>query len=285
MIRSHQDLLFKPGLLWKNLALHLRAGRTQRRHLFIVGAPRSGTTLLQNILLQHDDVTGPSQETAFFLRRRLDNLQLTGVSAAAWRQSVAESRSKAELFDSLAQIYINKAGRGTFLEKTADHALKLDRILTSFPNSKVIFVIRDGRDCLVSARRFVGIESGTLDRYPMIWRDCMRSLIRHADNENLLPVRYETFCTNSDAVLEKILDHAELAPQAGLLDPASYSRTDTSANVNFARLRQSVTSDTVGVHREECYAQAVAWFESVAWRELSRFGYPLASSTTADRAG
>jgi len=138
-------------------------------HFFIVGYPRSGTTLLSSILNGHPTVA-VAPETHFFRKfwrpalRRTDDLRgfvQAFVDAPRVRDlslSADELMMFSEDFENehervlLAGLdqYAAKRGKTICGEKTPAHALHLQKILSTYPNVRAIGLIRDARDCVLS---------------------------------------------------------------------------------------------------------------------------------------
>jgi hypothetical protein len=150
---------------------------------FVVGCPRSGTTIVQAMLARHPQVfTLP--ETAFFpsllgglhyrlgdedpkprrlrLARRLGLTRRYGrrifvelqhallgmgqpIARAPWFQ-----RHCVEQFIAMLDGLAAQAGRSTWIEKTPHHLLYLPEIESYLPDARIIHVIRPGIDVLAS---------------------------------------------------------------------------------------------------------------------------------------
>jgi hypothetical protein len=65
---------------------------------------------------------------------------------------IRHSRSVVGLFDRIARHVKEREGAPIFLEKTPSHALRLEYILNHFPESFVVFCVRDPRDGFRSSR-------------------------------------------------------------------------------------------------------------------------------------
>lgn len=123
----------------------------------IVGAPRSGTTRLQRILLCDPRCAG-GQESHFFatfggaLRefdRKWRSSRPHGL-AAYWRREelVAELRG---LWTRMASpILAARPDAARFIEKTPDHALWLDVVREVLPEARVVHLVRDSRGVVAS---------------------------------------------------------------------------------------------------------------------------------------
>ncbi len=150
--------------------------------IFLVGAARSGTTLLQYMLRSHPDIYFPTAESHFiipFYRRReeygdlsnRDNMisLLSDIYRARKRffdedmnnvefdagemadlllheQRTTFPQVVAGLYEANARVE-NKRSWG---DKTPYYILHLPTILEIFPNARIIHLIRDGRDCSIS---------------------------------------------------------------------------------------------------------------------------------------
>jgi tetratricopeptide (TPR) repeat protein len=124
---------------------------TPRAHVFLVGFPRSGTTLLEQVLEQHPDVVTLAEKECFegaaaLIADRdrfeafceMPDEQLDSYRAAYWRNVEAES--------------VAPAGR-IFVDKHPFHSFKLPLIARLFPNATILAARRDPRDVVLSCFR------------------------------------------------------------------------------------------------------------------------------------
>jgi len=139
---------------------------------FIVGCPRSGTTLMAVLMDRHPGITVPPETHFLIFEQRLSRVAGQGHGAmleAYWREwRVADleldredvgrrfaSRpcSARSLFESVMEAWASKARKPRWGEKTPIHLAKLGLAFEWFPNAKAIVVLRDGRDVVESMRR------------------------------------------------------------------------------------------------------------------------------------
>ena len=225
--------------------------------IFIVGTPRSGTTLLRFILSSHPRIYIPS-ETGFipFLRQRTDSslsisqvqdvLQQTGRLNASWRGLVhnvnefyrgLREPTLEHVLDALYRIKVSDQSAERWGDKTPSYALYIPQLTHIFPTAQFIHVIRDGRDATLSARRKWGAKAWYMDNYYLL-----KNWVRHVSHarsagENLdtcryLEVRYESLVEKPGDQVEQIcgflgesfhpamLGHTELA--ARRIGPAGH---------------------------------------------------------------
>lgn len=158
------------------------------RRIFVVGSPRSGTTLVQSILASHPSVWS-LPETHFFVRvvagrrRRLLGLAAgDGASALAdvarlagtttfGRPRLPTIRAHARAFVSTLDAAALHAGYDTWVEKTPDHLHHVAMIESCVPGARFVHVVRNGADVVASVVA-VALE------HPELWGG--RRSIRHA---------------------------------------------------------------------------------------------------------
>jgi hypothetical protein len=138
------------------------------RHFFVVGCPRSGTTLLA-VLLDRHSALAVTPETAFFddVAPQLDGhdgADLAGI-LAAWRRlpelgltphSVLERvntrRTPGAVLDAILRLYAAANGKARCGEKTPQHLRHSATILDTFADARIVCMLRDGRDVALSLR-------------------------------------------------------------------------------------------------------------------------------------
>ena len=123
-----------------------------RKHVFLVGFPRSGTTLIEIILEGHPNVVSLEEKESLidsvqeFMQRPEDLERLTratpetleALRAAYWRR--------------VAGAGVDVAGK-IFVDKYPLNTLKLPLIARLFPDAKILFACRDPRDIVLSCFR------------------------------------------------------------------------------------------------------------------------------------
>ena len=140
------------------LAAGPRADLVDRAPVFIVGLPRTGTTLLEHILSAHPQVHGAGERLA--IRETL--VELTGTTDALSAPARAASLDAATLTEAarryLATLHDLSPGALVVLDKMPDNIMHLGFIATLLPGARVICCTRDLRDVGASIfqRRFLG---------------------------------------------------------------------------------------------------------------------------------
>jgi len=116
----------------------------------IIGAGRSGTNILRNVLATLDAVaTWPCDEINYIWRYGNRSYETDELNSdhASW-DTVAYIRNHFKQLDSKRGLIRT---RGVLLEKTCANSLRVEFVNTVLPEAKFIFLVRDGRDVVSSA--------------------------------------------------------------------------------------------------------------------------------------
>jgi hypothetical protein len=144
--------------------------------VFVVGCPRSGTTLLQRILDAHSDLAVAND--THFVTRSVEKLGLApqalagesipltdevlaalrgyhrfprlGLEEAAIERATARASTYASLVGALYEELAIAKGKRFGGEKTPDFVRRLPLLHALFPDTRTVHIIRDGRDVILS---------------------------------------------------------------------------------------------------------------------------------------
>lgn len=116
--------LVNPVKIARNIKWRYGARTSDAPHVFVVGAPRSGTTLMFTILASHPEFSSINLESFFFVPRDVFKLEsyrrlekYGGLSTDSMKSLLASSRDLVELYDRMAEKLIAKDNASRFLEK------------------------------------------------------------------------------------------------------------------------------------------------------------------------
>ena len=207
---------------------------------FLVGCPRSGTTLLSVMLDRHDGLA-ITPETAFYDEiapealadrpeemlarlaawRRLGELGLRwdDLEAAGWPPA-----SAAGLLRAVLSLYARRRGRPFVGEKTPQHWRHARRLLVDFPEARLIWLIRDGRDVVQSLSEMPWWRHGPLAAAELWARSTSMALEIAAEApRRVLLVRHESVLDAPERTLDEVMGALGLQAQARQLDGATPS--------------------------------------------------------------
>jgi Sulfotransferase family len=195
-------------------------GSNSREPIFILGLPRSGSTLLEQILASHSEVEGT---------RELPNIIAAAAeigSASSEMNSLTYMRTLEKLdaarVANLAQRYLEETavyrlgGRARFVDKMPNNFLHIGLIQLMFPEAPIIDARRNPMACCFSCfKQYFGM--GQVFTYDLAWvgnfyRD-YEELMAHFDS--VLPgrvhrVHYEKVVANLEESVRDLLAYCKL---------------------------------------------------------------------------
>ncbi len=266
--------------------------------VFIVGVPRSGTTLLRTLLDSHPNIAcGPESPwiagsygdlTSFkdlYASLTTDERgpvkNLTGVDAA----DVARALGRA--VSGVFEAYARARGKGRWVEKTPSHILDLDFLHAMFPEARYLHIVRDGRD--VACSTFNGREQWKMlvDQGGAIEITRNNALERWARWElrlararaelglRVLRLRYEDLVVRPEQELAEVLDFIGERFDPCMLDYASRAHDfpGWEAGSTDVRRRTTFTDTSVGRWRTEYPPRELALASDLVREKLAAYGY------------
>jgi LPS sulfotransferase NodH len=277
------------------------------RPIFVVGAPRSGTTMLQLMLHAHPRIAIPP-ETRFVLgayQRRAEWGDLTDI---ANRRRLAEwiTRGETNFADLdldadavIAQIvdgppvlgaamgivfraYANKFGKPRWGDKRPAYLLNVDLLLRMFPNAQIINIIRDGRDCVAST---IGQpwHRGGLNEAIYTWcrsDDEGWRARRTLDSETYHELHYESLVADPVRRMKAICAFLGEDFVPAMASPATMADVAVPERKVWHELtRGEVTTTRVGTFADRLRPAELAFCQSVMAKRLVRRGYQLVDAS------
>lgn len=188
---------------------------------FIMGCPRSGTTLVSRILDAHSRIAVYHETNYYPLFRphlpfygnlsKSSNLNrlITDVLESIRLQGLTTPPQKDEfrkalvaptfegVLTTLLHLHARQQGKAQSGEKTPRHFLYLSEILETFPESPVLFLIRDPRDTVLSN---VKMFNSSIKDAAQLWNEAFLSYSRASRPVHL--VRYEELVEKPGEVAE-----------------------------------------------------------------------------------
>ena len=225
-------------------------GSPRRDPIFIVGLPRSGSTLLEQILGGH------SQIEATMELADISNMAIEQIAGDASRRyptaltSLERPRGLGYAARYLEQTQLRRnAAKPHFVDKMLGNFAFVGFIHLLFPNAPIIDIRRHAMaSCFACYKQFFprgssfSYDFGELGQY---YRD-YTSLMRHMDEVlpgRVLHVSYEDVVANPEAEVRRVLDYCGLPFEAGCLrfyDQKRIVRTYSSEQV-----RQPIYTDSL----------------------------------------
>jgi hypothetical protein len=270
------------------------------RPILIVGCPRSGTSLVRDLLRSHPRLTFPP-ETIFLSKlhrmhgdprtareaRRLASDFLRCSSIRRWHLDVRPEeleghRSFAGLVAAAFDAWAATEGKPRWGDKTPMHAVELPRALEIFPGGQVVHVVRDGRDVAVSLSKQ---PFGPTAAYwsAVMWRRCVDEA--QASGATLGPgvyheLRYEELLADPELVLRRLCAFLGEDWDPAVLVPSRLPAPGPDPPL-WADKPDAIDRANAGGWREQLSTPNRVVFESVAGETLQRLGYGTVGETRA----
>ena len=222
--------------LVRSLAAH---GHASDVPLFIVGMPRSGTTLLEQMLGCHSQVHAAG-EVLFFNRVRVD---LCGETFPASLRHLDSGALQALGERYLAMVTPPDWSPARITDKLPANFLRLPLIAAVFPNARIVHLKRNAEDvCLSVYRQNFTAPEGNAWAYSLrdiaAYHAGYRRIMAHwpaVMGEHLLEVEYETLVAEPESTLRRVLAHARLPWEPACLDFSKSKSAVRTASVTQVR--------------------------------------------------
>jgi hypothetical protein len=284
--------------------------RAQKPAPFIVGAPRSGTTLLRLMLDAHSELAIPHEThfvapvlllaeqrpftadtfadfiTTFFT---WDDFHL---DPAQFREAVGAlvPFGLAEAVRLFYRTYAARFHKTRWGEKTPHYALITREIAALLPEAHFIHLIRDGRDVTVSKRHLWFGAGNDIEAQAKDWASIVETTRAAAAGcPRYLEVRFEALVVEPAATLQTICDFLQLSYEPEMLQ--YHARAEQRlAELNgwpaqgvtkeqFRRLHVHTAAkprvDRIGRWRSELTRDEIRTFERIAGDTLRALAYQL----------
>jgi hypothetical protein len=274
--------------------------------IFVVGFPRSGTTLVHYLLNDHPE-QAIAQETHFLdlfvpkyqdcnhgswadlsahwteFTSKLPDPFWADLTSNDWFPSFgpeAEDGGSADgepsftvFFSALLRAYATSTGKPRVGEKTPDHYKHLATLFSWFPNARVIFLLRDPRAVVASYLHVTRDWAEGANAYALSrrWQSHLSDLYRWRDDPRVQIVRYEALVRSPQTELPEILNFVGLSDETTkILARQPAERIATGSFVAYA----PVSDANIEVWRTRLSPRQIATVEGVLGTEMTKLGYP-----------
>jgi len=281
--------------------------QVERQVFFIIGAARSGTSLLQAMIASHPSATLPN-ETGFFpviwkpnptlhhietdaqfanvidLVMEHPRIRAMEVDRSAVHDLAMQGERRWEaVLTALLAVYARERGAGRIGEKSPRHVAYLDHLSRVYPDARFIHVVRDPRAVVLSLSR---VHFGG----PFIWRNIRNYRIaydahrRHGASlgKRYLVVRYEDLVTDAEPQLRAVCEFLSLDFSPDMLEHHARQQKGFAdwQQAHMANTLKPVFTSSIDKWKADLKPRWIALVEQTLGRALDDFGYERTGRTT-----
>lgn len=231
--------------------------------IFVLGLPRSGTTLVERILSSHADIMSLGEINDFALSL------INSIGGGYSKKQLIQQSAKMNLI-MLAQRYrsaLTSYGQNTIftIDKTPLNFLYLGLIRLALPEAKIIHVRRDAMDSCFAMYKTLfrmaypfSYDLTELAEYYLAYNDLMSHWQAVFPGE-FLDVDYENLVNNPEPVSRDMIEFCDLPWQAQCLQ--HHLNPSPSATASAAQVRVPIY--TSSVERWKCYKQELGALRTI----------------------
>jgi hypothetical protein len=282
---------------------------TPRDLFFILGNPRSGTTLLRLMLNNHPEIAVPP-ECGFteWLWEDFGQMEMNSSTYSAFLQKLQKTKKFETWFLDSAQLFLSiqkknpKSYQELVLEVYMEYARvsgknptllgdknnyyinRVEKLNRIFPDCKKIFIVRDGRDVASSYLELLTQREGRLYEPKLEeaildiankWKESIRVGQKWTARGDIC-LRYEDLVENPKAALTMACHFLSLDYSESML--SYFSNNDEPNEFKSWKWKtfEPISTDSLGRYKTDLSNEQIDLFQAVAGSELVDCGYKMA---------
>jgi len=286
--KSDKKVIFKiQGNKEEIMSEHIdQSALSGAKPLFLIGAPRSGTTLLTRILNAHPELL-LTNETAIFLQlNEMVSKSRIGVKAGIlygkqhhtlWADHLNEQvLALVDRYYSKIATIEGKKELKYWGEKHPHLNRCLEFIAEHYPNARFIYVVRDPRDsaCSISEMNKTEIQK-TLKNWGKFTQR-YEHFLATLTPKNVIVVRYEDVVANYEGETERVLDWLGLDMHPNVKKYIRKNKNVDSHKVEaLVRVKHNFAEKSVGRWKKELTEDEKNYASHLLGQYMEKFGYDL----------
>jgi hypothetical protein len=266
----------------------------RKQNIFLVGFPRSGTTLLTSLLNSHTKICG-TPETQFFTQfLRTKSFRTTGYTSQELINhynntrlrdlgitenevlNIANiSRESAIIFyDKLLQTYADqKSSCSIIVEKSPEHFKHIDLIKKHFPDAKLVAIVRDPRAAISSLVK-TPWNKRSLKSASLEYEYQTHELEKYAND--IFLVRYEDLIEKTKQTLESLCHYIGVLFETGMVENSGESQIVPKREEQWKRnSKEPPNSKSLDKWKTDIRTEDIQFIERHNNYSLLRYNYPL----------
>ena len=257
----------------------LPIARPATGHVFLMGFPRSGTTLLESMLTAHPDVVSLEERNTLQASIRAWLTDQATLNRLMNARDVELAPYRQDYWACVKAFGSDPTGR-IFIDKNPFNSLKLPLIYRLFPDAKVVFSVRDPRDVVFSCfRRRFNLNPSTYELLELNRAAALYDgMMRFADGFRAAFSYDEHFLVYERLVADVVTESKAVCAFIGadwrddLVDFSARAHRGDVASASSAQIARGLYTDGAGQWRR--YRDQLAPILPVLAPWVERFGYP-----------
>ncbi|MGH8894368.1 MAG: sulfotransferase family protein [Actinomycetes bacterium] len=275
------------------------------RPIFVVGCPRSGTTMLSLMIHAHPRLAMPP-ESRFLLKTWRKRAAYGDLSTDEQRMKLAKAcvrtgskvrdlgldpeetlekilagpPTMGSAFGIIFREFALKHGKERWGDKRPAYYQEVDVLLRLFPDAQIVHIVRDGRANVASLKKMPWWPYDSIGSMAA-WSQaeyCARRNQRRLPEDTFHLVRYESLVADPKAVLGDLCDFLEEDFHEAMLEPSEVRAVVPEKKVWHGNLAQSVNTDQVESWRKGLEPWELGLMERVLRRKLLRYEYEISGA-------
>lgn len=283
------------------------------RPIFVLGCPRSGTTLLQLMLHAHTRIAIPP-ETRFLLTVYSSRIGFGDLRQESNRRALAEAivdrkqtrfyelgLDRKEVTDEIVtgpptlgsalgivlRAYATRFGKPRWGDKRPGYYQHIPVLLRLFPDAQIIHLIRDGRDCVASLKAMPWYKHD-IHTAVSTWVEAIdigRWATRRLPADTYHELRYEQLVSDPANHLAALCDFLGEEYEPAMTEPHKIADIAVPKRKKWhSSTHKQVTATQSGSWHDRLEPAEISLCETVMGSRLQRLGYELSDAPRTSAA-
>jgi len=277
---------------------------------FIIGNPRSGTTMFRLMLTSHKTIYVPT-ESGWALHLSSKYQKHNDIDVDAFLADLQQCK-KIEYWDidyvdlknylkgrnkhyrqisaSVYQYCATKYGKVIYGDKNNNYLNHVEDLSQIYPESKFIHLVRDGRDVACSYRNLQKLEKGKyFPDLPSSVIDCAYEWVKNIETiqnslsklkkDQYLEIRFEDLVNNTERALAKVCTFLEQDYDDNMLKFYLKNRDEGLEPEDLMKWKQDtskpIDTSQTGKWKHNFFAEDKLFFQTIASHTLKEYGYEI----------
>jgi Sulfotransferase family len=275
------------------------------RPIFVVGCPRSGTTMLSLMIHAHPRMAMPP-ESRFLVKEWRKRAKFGDLSTPEQRMKLAKAcvRSGSKVrdlgldpqetleailaapptmgsaFGTIFKMFADRHGKPRWGDKRPAYYQEVDVLLRLFPDAQIVHIVRDGRSNVASLKKMPWWPYDSIGSMAA-WSQaeyCSRRNQKRLPADTFHVIRYESLVADPEPVLRELCRFLDEEFHPAMLEPSEVRDVVPEKKTWHGNLKQSVNTDQVESWRKGLEPWELGLMETVLRRKLKHWNYPISGA-------